>query len=318
MLNVGVIGLGNMGRFHVKTYSSINEANLVCVCDVRPEVANFFADEYKCKGYTDIDEMFANEELDAVSIAAPTALHYDIALKVIDRGINLLIEKPIAETTKKTELLIKAAEKKNVKLMVGHIERFNPAVQKLKQLVSKGILGDIVSLICRRVSTFPPQIKDANVVIDLAVHDIDIFSWLLEEEPIAINKQASNAIISDREDYADLFIKYKKASGFIQVNWITPIKVRKLFITGTKGYAELDYIDQSLILYPSSYTKETDNTGNEFATFQSTEPQSIQIEKTMPLTSELSHFLECIKLNKTPLTNGNIGKTALENVLSLS
>jgi UDP-N-acetylglucosamine 3-dehydrogenase len=316
-LKVGVIGLGNMGKHHVRNYANLPEASLEAVCDIHAPTAEEFAKQYKCKAFSDIDAMFDAVKLDAVSITAPTRFHYDIAKKVIARGVNLLVEKPICDSVEKADEVIALANAKGLALMVGHIERFNPAVLKLKELVDAGALGKITSIIAKRVGAFPAQIKDANVIIDLAVHDIDIFSYLLDRDPDQIHGSAGRALINGREDYAEMFLTYGDQNGFIQVNWITPIRIRNLSVTGTKGYAELNYMTQELVLYESNYSQDFDSFGDYIIKFGIPNKHEVSVEKQEPLAMELKHFLDCVKHKKTPLISGEVGRKALATALQV-
>jgi UDP-N-acetylglucosamine 3-dehydrogenase len=315
--NVAVIGLGNMGKHHVRNYSVIPTANLVAVCDVQQTVVDEFKEKYKCNGYTSLDEMLDKESIDAISITAPTKLHYELGKKVLSRGIHLLLEKPICDNESDADELIALAEKNNVVLTVGHIERFNPAVLKLKELIDDGALGKVTSIIAKRVGVFPAQIKDANVIIDLAVHDIDIMSYLLDKDPDQIYGNAGRALIDGREDYAEIFLTYGDQNGFIQVNWITPIRIRNLAVTGTKGYAELNYMTQELTLYESNYEKDFDSFGDYIIKFGTPVKKDISLTKGEPLNLELTHFLECVIKKKPPLITGTRGKKALSIALEV-
>ncbi|RAP26931.1 oxidoreductase [Candidatus Marinamargulisbacteria bacterium SCGC AG-333-B06] len=316
-IRIAVIGLGNMGKHHVRNYSELEDAQLVAVCDLQENVTKEFAEKYNCKGYTDLTKMLENETIDAVSITVPTALHYPIAYEIISRNIHTLIEKPICDTVEKAETLLTLAKTNNTIVMIGHIERFNPAVQKLKDIIDKGELGKVTSLISRRVGAFPAQIKDANVIIDLAVHDIDIFSYLLNKQPDNIYGNAGSALINGREDYAEIMLTYGDQNGMMQVNWITPIRIRKLSITGTKGYAELNYMTQELTLYESNYHEDHDDFGDFIIKFGNPTEHKITIDKKEPLREELSHFLSCIKTKKQPLIHAKVGIQALTTALTV-
>jgi len=303
-LKTAVIGTGNMGKNHARIYSELETSDLVAICDVIEE-GRKIAEEYGCKFYTDCNEMLKKEKPDIVSVCVPTKLHYDIAKLVINSGSNILIEKPITDNIENAEELLKLAEEKNVQLSVGHIERFNPAVQKLKELIDDGKIGKITSILARRVGLFPPQIKDANVVIDLAVHDVDIFNYMLGKKPERVSIERGTALITKRADYADIFLKYPdNINCFVQVNWITPVKIRKLSITGTKGYAELDYITQDLVFYKSNYKKDYNGFGDFVVNFGKPEKIAVEIEKGEPLKKELESFIEAVQNNKEPVVKG--------------
>jgi UDP-N-acetylglucosamine 3-dehydrogenase len=314
ILKTAVIGVGNMGQHHARIYSGLPECRLAAVADIDEKKGKEIADRFRCSYYRDYREMLAKEQLDAVSIVVPTAKHREVALACIERGLHVLVEKPIAGNIDDAMEMIKKAREKGVKLAVGHIERFNPAVQKLKEIVSKGELGEITTIIARRVGVFPPQIKDANVIVDIGVHDIDIFNYLLEKKPVKITAAAGKALIDNREDYADILLKYDGTNAFVQVNWITPVKIRNLAVTGTKGYAELNYITQELRLYKSKY-KLPEKTFQDVVEFAKPEEIEVKIEKQEPLKLELKSFLDCIIKNKEPLVTGEDGLAALEIAL---
>ncbi len=310
---IAVIGLGNMGKHHARNYALLDNVELVAVCDLNRELADATAKKFNCKAYYDYKEMLQHEQLQAVSIAVPTSFHKEVALVCITQNLDVLIEKPIASTIKDAEEIIAKAKGKNVLLQIGHIERFNPAVKKLKEVIQDGKLGEVTSIIARRVGAVPVQVRDANVIIDLAVHDIDIINYLYESLPETVLGNIGKAMIEKREDYAEIFLKYGKRSGFIQVNWITPIKIRNLSVTGSKGYAELNYITQELVVYESNYTKEmVDEYGDYVIKFGIPNKTQVGVESIEPLFLELEDFVRCVRTRQTPLVTGEIGLQALQ------
>ena len=303
MLNVSVIGTGSMGRNHIRTYSKLNNANLVAICDIDAEAGKKIAEDYKIKFYKDYIEMMAKEKLDVISIVVPTKLHKEIAIHAIEQGINVLIEKPIANSIAEAQEIFKAAKEHDVKVMVGHLERFNPAVRELKHIIQEGQLGAITSIIAKRVGLFPPRIKDVNVIIDLAIHDIDICNYLLDSKPTKIMAVAGKVHTNNREDYAELFLLYPKSNVFIESNWITPVKIRKLYITGTKGYAELNYITQELDVYEKEVEKNYDDFGDFVIKFGEVKKKTVELKVEEPLLLELQSFLNSVKNGTEPEVN---------------
>jgi UDP-N-acetylglucosamine 3-dehydrogenase len=314
-INVAVIGTGNMGKHHARVYSELEQAELVAVCDSDEQKAGEIAEKFGCSVYSDYIKMLDSEKIRAVSIAVPTKFHKDIALECIERGIHILIEKPIADTVENAQEIIDSAGVNDIRLMVGHIERFNPAVQKLKSMIDMGELGDVNTIVARRVGVYPPQIKDANVIIDLAIHDIDIFNYLLGRGPLKINVNSGRALVNHREDFADILLDYGGVNAFVQANWITPVKIRNLAVTGTGGYAELNYITQELILYKST-TRNIDNF-NDVVEFGTPKRLVIDVEKAEPLKLELSNFLDCIAGEAQPVVTGEDALLALKNALDV-
>lgn len=315
-LRVGVIGVGNMGKNHVRNYSEIEMAELVAVSDLNEELGQSMAEQYGCKYYKSHIEMLDNEDLDAVTIVVPTKYHHAVGLDAISRGIHVLMEKPIAMTDAEARELIKAADDKGVKLMIGHVERFNPVIVKLKELINKGELGKIVSITAKRVFTMPGQIRDANVLVDLAVHDVDIISNLLGSYPDRVRANGGRAHLEKRDDHAEILLSYGDASGFVEVNWVTPVRVRRLEVTGTGGYAEVDYLTQKLTLYPSNVTKTSvEDYGDLLVTFGETKTIDVPVEKRQPLEAEIVSFLTSIVEDTPVYTSGEDGRKALETAL---
>lgn len=320
-IRTAVIGVGNMGQHHTRNYFEMPQAKLVAVCDVNKERGKNLAKKYNCLFYGDYKKMLAEQKIDAVSIAVPTSLHCRVACDVLDRGVNVLLEKPIATSLKEAKEIIDKAQEKNLKLMIGHIERLNPAVRRLKQLIQTRRLGDIISINIKRVGGLPPQRKDANVVMDLGIHDIDISNYLLEEYPKEVYGFKSRNLIDDQEDSAVILLKYSKTFSFIEVNWITPVKIRTLDITGTKAFGRLNYINQTISLYEKGYLSNKNSqysSFNEFVSkFSLTDKIEIGVHKKEPLKCELENFIDVIFNNKEPLVTGEEAYKALEIALKI-
>jgi UDP-N-acetylglucosamine 3-dehydrogenase len=317
MIKVGVIGLGNMGVHHARNYFNLENAQLICVCDLNKNLADDLSKKFNCKAYYDYKLMLEQENIDAVSIVVPTSKHKEVSLYCMEKGIDVLIEKPIAASVEDAMEMINKAKERGVILQVGHIERFNPAIKKLKEIVESGKLGEIISIIARRVGAVPVQVRDANVIIDLAVHDIDIINYLYGMYPNSVSGNMGKAIVERREDYAEIFLKYGKKSGFIQVNWITPVKIRNLTVTGSQGYAELNYITQELVVYQSNFTlQNVDEFGNHIQ-FGVPDKTIVGIEVQEPLKLELLSFIDCVKLRQRPLVDGNQGMLTLQIALGV-
>jgi len=322
-LNVAVIGIGNMGQHHARIYFEMPEVALVAVCDSDVKRGEEVAKKYSCLFYGDYKKMLNEQKIDAVSIAVPTFLHRQIACDVLDEGVSILLEKPIASNLSEAREIIDKAKKKNVKLMIGHIERFNPAIQKLKKLIMDDQLGDIISINIKRVGGLPPQTKNANVVLDLGIHDIDISNYFLEDCPKEVYGFKSKNLIDDQEDSAVILLKYPKTSSFIEVNWVTPVKIRTLDITGTKAFARLDYICQTIVLYENNFSDSIKNDAsyknfNEFVSkFSSVKELKVEVEKAEPLKCELENFISSIVEGKQLLVNGEEAYKALEIALKI-
>jgi len=297
MLKVGVIGVGAMGKNHARLYSELLGVELIGVADVNETLAISVAQSYGCKPFVDYNDLL-DENLDAVSIAVPTTRHMGVALDAIEKGINILIEKPIADTGENADEIIKAARKHKVKLMVGHIERFNPAIVKLKELIDNELLGNVVSISAKRVGPYSPRISDVGIIIDLGTHDIDIMSYLYGERVKAVYASAGS-VVHSHEDHAIITLNFGSgSSGVIDTNWLTPHKVRNLTLIGSKGIAEVNYIEETLRIFDQEWVRDA------------------KIEKEEPLKLELMHFIDCVQNDREPLVSGKEGKHALEVALA--
>ena len=220
-------------------------------------------------------------------------------MEAIKYGKHVLVEKPIAFTLKEAEDMISAAKEAGVILATGHVERFNPAVQKAKELIDNDVIGDIVSASAKRVGPFPPRIKDVGVTIDLAIHDLDVMNYLFDEEVIQVYG-TMNSILEkcEFEDHAEIMINFKNEStGILEVNWLTPYKRRQIEITGTDGIISVDYIEQSIDVY------------GKFA-------QDIDIKHEEPLKEELRSFLTSVVNETEPEITGEDGLKALKMVIA--
>jgi len=292
-LKVAVVGIGNMGRYHINNYSEMNNVELVAICDKDKSKLSKYSDSIE--KYDNIDDLICNKDIDLISLVTPTSTHYSLGKKIIKNQINLLVEKPISDNLDNAKELIKLAKINNVILAVGHIERYNPAVLKLKELIEKGVLGNITSISTKRVGNMPSQINDVNVISDLGVHDLDLVRYLASSEVKDISANAGNGKLSDRFDYADIFIKFENdISAHVQVNWLTPVKIRTITITGTKAYLEVDLIKQQIKLYESFKFEQALTYDEILKDYNLNKGTSVNLIKKQPLRSELDNVVNSI------------------------
>ena len=292
-MRVGVIGVGAMGQHHVRIYNEMANVDLVGISDVSEIRVKELSSQYGVPGFNDHTALL-KQDLDAVSIAVPTTLHKQIGLDAIACGTNILMEKPVSDTIENAKDLVNAASDAGVKLMVGHIERFNPAVMKLKHIVDSGLLGKIVSISTKRVGPYNPRIRDVGVILDIGVHDIDIISYLYGKQVNEIYAIAGSNFHSF-EDYAAILLRFDHDfSGMVETNWLTPHKIRKLTAIGTKGVAYLDYIDQTVELHDGEWIRQA------------------KVEKSEPLKNELEYFIKSISSGMDPHPSGSDGLHVLE------
>jgi UDP-N-acetylglucosamine 3-dehydrogenase len=309
MLNVGVIGIGMMGQNHARVYSEI--ANFVGIADPNEKILHKVAKKFKVKGYKDYKEMLELKDLDALSIASPTSTHFEVANAAIKAGKHILVEKPIGGDVEKAKELVSEAKKKGVVLAVGYIERHNPVVGITKNLIEKREFGEVISVSSRRVSSFPSRIKDVGVILDLGIHDIDVIRYLLGSNVRSVYSLAGGIGKKEFEDHANILLEFENGIfAFIEVNWLTPMKVRKVSLTCSKNFVEMDYINQNLII--SSSTIKKLDTGNLYRIPQEYEERKIEVERREPLKNELSDFLNAIQKGEEPLVSGEEGVRTLE------
>lgn len=292
-MRAGVIGVGSMGQHHARIYSQMNDVELVGVVDVNKEAANLIAKKYHTTAYTEVEKLL-RQNLDAVSVVVPTTLHRDITLKALEHGTHVLVEKPISNTLETAGEMINAARDAGLTLAVGHIERFNPAVIRLKEIIEAGTLGKIVSISAKRVGPYNPRIRDVGIIMDLGVHDIDVISHLYDQRINAVYTIAGRDIHAF-EDHATIMLKCdSNLSGMIETNWLTPHKIRTLSVIGLEGVAYLDYLKQSVELHDEQWIRRA------------------KIEEREPLLNEIECFIDTISGRGNYICTGEDGLHALE------
>ena len=196
-LRVGLAGLGAMGRNHLRVLSSRTGCRLVAIADPVPEALDAAAAATGAQPFAEPLAMIEEAELDALVVAAPTTAHVPLALAAIERGIPVLVEKPLAATVDEGVRILRASRARGVPVQVGHVERFNPAVLELGRLVAAGWLSSIYSIASRRAGPFPARIRDVGVTVDLATHDVDILSWIAGERPKRVYAELAQRIHAD-------------------------------------------------------------------------------------------------------------------------
>lgn len=318
-LRAGVVGLGMMGRNHVRVWDeSIDGVQLVAVADPDPAAVERATTGRRAHGYEDPLRMFAEEELDLVSIVAPTSLHLPVTLAALGAGANVLVEKPIAATREEATSMIEAAAAAGRMLTVGHIERFNPAIRELHRRLDAGELGRIFQISATRLGPFPARIRDVGVVVDLAPHDLDVMRYLVASEPIRIYAEAERRIHTDHEDLFNGIIKFENGVvGILNINWLTATKRRTLTVTGERGFYVADYIDQHLIFYANPDAGQTwenrgaDDFGTKITSVAEGEMTRHSIRRAEPLAIELDEFARAVRDGGPPPVDPHDAMVAL-------
>lgn len=312
-LRAAVIGTGVMGQHHVRVYREIPGIELVGFADADEKQCAILSKRSAVRGYTDYRQLLDTELPDLITVAVPTALHYEVASEAIRRGIHVLIEKPIAETEVDGQALIDLAQEHNVVLAVGHIERHNPAISVLKKIIDEQQLGVIFQMRAQRVGPFPARIRDVGVVIDLATHDIDILCHLAGGAPLRVFAETQQNIHSTREDMLSGMMRFANGTtAMLEINWLTPTKSRRLTVLGAAGMYEVDYITQDLTYYENGAALEADFRSLQLLRGVS-EGRMIRerIEKREPLRLELEDFIGAVREGRAPLVTGKDSLAAL-------
>jgi UDP-N-acetylglucosamine 3-dehydrogenase len=299
MMKVGVIGVGAMGQNHARVYSEI--ANLVGVTDAVPEQARKIGERLGVVSFDSADALL--DQVDAVSICTPTSYHFDTAMKAISKGKHLLVEKPFTGDSRKAAELCQAAERAVVIISAGFIERCNPIVSVAKETMEAGKIGKIISLASRRVSSFPARIRDVGVVMDLGIHDIDVMRYVTSSDVKSVYAVGGMFANSSFEDYVNLLMEFDNGSiGFVEVNWLTPMKVRKVSFTCSGGFVQMDYTDQSLEVSTSKVGNMDQS--DMFRIPLEYDVRKVSVKKEEPLKTELDRFLRAAESGGTPAAKG--------------
>jgi hypothetical protein len=296
VLRVGVVGVGVMGSNHARVLAGVSGIALVGVADPDRAQRNLVTNVLGCPAVESLEALL-DLGVDAVTIAAPTHLHHEIALTCISRGIHVLVEKPIASSVEEGRSIIAAARRAGVTLMVGHVERFNPAVQAIKEAICG---EDILSIAITRVGPFPPRMSNVGVVIDLAVHDIDLIRWFTDSDIVEVQPQLSSAV-AEREDIA--LLQFRTASGVlahINTNWLTPFKARNVTVATRDKYIMGDLLTRQV----------TECFG--FQPDGSYSMRHLSVGHEEPLRAELLAFVDAVRSGKPPAVSGDEGVASLE------
>ena len=283
-LRVGVVGVGHMGRYHVGLYSELFDVDLVGVADINHGRAHTIAEQYNTAAYTNYHDLI--DQVDAVSIAVPTSLHYPVARDFLDAGVHVLLEKPIAHTMDEARDLFDLAESKNMVLHIGPVERFNGAVQELKKIVHEPLMIE-----SRRLGPSVPRIKDDGVVLDLMIHDIDIVLGLVSS-PIQRIQALGRSVYTGKEDLANVQLCFQNGCiATLLASRTTEVKVRTMAITQPGAYILLDYTDQDIRVHRQATSEHVVARGT-LRYKQESFIERIFVHKDNPLKLEIKNFID--------------------------
>ena len=289
-VRVGIIGVGYLGMQHARILSYLEEADLKGVADTDFKKAVEIGNRHGVAYYQNYEEMMG--EIDAAIVATPTSEHYPISLNLLRNGKSVLVEKPITETVAQGEELVHEANSGGLVLQVGHLERFNPAVEAVETMIREPRFIEV-----QRLGSFSSRSLDIDVVLDLMIQDLDIIMALIKDE-VSVIRATGIHVLSDKIDIATARLEFKKGCvATLTASRVHQGKVRKLRIFEPTVYYSIDYIDQEVVVFPLDRRQ--------------TDIKTVKIQKEEPLKKELRNFLDCIRLGKTAKVTGEEGVRAL-------
>ncbi|MFZ2053247.1 MAG: Gfo/Idh/MocA family oxidoreductase [Candidatus Aminicenantales bacterium] len=289
-VRVGIIGVGYLGTQHARILSYLEEADLKGVADVDFKKAVEIGNRHGVAYYQNYEEMI--DEVDAAIVATPTSEHFSVSLKLLGNGKSVLVEKPITETVEQAEQLVEKAKAGGLVFQVGHLERFNPAVEAVETMIREPRFIEV-----QRLGSFSARSLDIDVVLDLMIHDLDIIMALIRDE-VSVIRASGIHVLSEKIDIANARLEFKGGCvATLTASRVHQGKVRKLRIFEPTVYYSIDYIDQEVVVFPLDRRQ--------------TNIKTLRIQKEEPLKKELRSFLDCIRLGKTSKVTGEEGLRAL-------
>ena len=319
MTRVAVIGTGVMGRNHVRVLHEMGDVELAGVADESLDPACQVADANGTHGYASHKELLERERPDAVTVAVPTNSHHAVVMDALAAGCHVLVEKPISATLLEADELVSAAVSAGRVLAVGHIERFNPAIIELKRRLDGGQLGRVFQINARRLGPFPQRIRDVGVVVDLATHDLDVMRYITGSEIVRVYAETRREVHTTKEDLVSGLVRFADGCvGVLQINWLTPTKIRELAVTGERGMFRADYLTQDLYFHENAALPADE--WDQLAILRGvSEGSTVQyaIQKREPLRSELETFLRAVNGERADIVSGKDGREALRIALAM-
>jgi predicted dehydrogenase len=282
-IRVGIIGVGYLGTQHARILSYLEEAELEAVADIDFQKALQIGNRHGVRYFQNYEEMI--DDIDAAVVATDTSAHFSVSMSLLEQGKHVLVEKPITATVEQGEQLVEAAAKNNLIFQVGHLERFNPAVEAVENMISEPKFIEV-----QRLGSFSARSLDIDVVLDLMIHDLDIILALIKDEVVAI-KSSGIHVVSEKTDIANARLEFKSGCvATLTASRVHQGKVRKLRIFEPTSYYSIDYIDQEVKIFPLDGRQ--------------TDIKTLKIQKEEPLKRELKNFLDCIETGKNTKVSG--------------
>ncbi len=308
-VRVAVVGVGSLGQHHARIYAENRNCTLVAVADKNAKAAKEFAKKYKTQGLTDYKKLVG--QVDAVSIVVPTALHHEVASFFMKNNIHVMLEKPIAQTVADAHDLINLAKEHNLILQVGHIERFNKAVRRLREIVTKPVYVE-----AHRLGPYSGRIQDVGVVLDLMIHDLDIILQLVDSPVCRDGIDACGVgVYGSHEDIANVRLHFENgAIATLTASRISPMRYRKIRLFQSDMFVSADYIEQEIDIYRRVVNPNAEPGDPRVQIIRTKE----QIKHEEPLKLELESFLECVRTKEEPVVKGEHARAALELAVAIT
>jgi len=290
-LRVGIIGVGYLGTQHARILSYLEKVDFKGVADIDSNKSMVIGNRHRVPYYENFEDML--DEIDAGIVAAPTSEHYSIAERLLKEGKSVLLEKPMTDTVEQAEMLVDLAKKKGLILQIGHLERFNPAVEALKDIIKEPKFIEV-----QRLGSFSARSLDTNVVLDLMIHDLDIILDLINDE-VEVIRSSGIHVLSEKFDIANARLEFKSGCvATLTASRVHQGKVRNLRIFEPTAYYSVDYMDQEVKSFPLNGRQ--------------TDIKTLKIKKEEPLKIELKNFLSCIRTGINKKVSGEEGLRALK------
>jgi UDP-N-acetylglucosamine 3-dehydrogenase len=309
-----VVGAGSMGLNHLRVLRDFPEQDvqLVGVAETHEPTLKKAVSRFYIEGFADYRQMIEQTRPDLVTVVVPTNAHFEVAAAAITADCHVLVEKPITATIEEATTLLNLAAAHQRKITVGHVERFNPAIMELKRRIASGSLGQIFSLHARRLGPFPPRIRDVGVILDLATHDLDVMRYLTGAEVEYVYAESQQRVHQTHEDLLLGLIRFSnRAIGMLDVNWLTPTKVRELSVTGERGMYLVNYLSQDLYFYENDYTVTTWDALRSLTGVSEGTMSRLKVQKAEPLRLEYEDVLASVRDDTEPTVNGKDGLAVL-------
>jgi predicted dehydrogenase len=295
-VRIGIIGVGYLGTQHARILSYLEEAELKGVADIDFKKAVEIGNRHGVEYFENFEDML--DEIDAAIVSTPTSEHFSISMRLLNEGKSVLVEKPITETVEQAEQLVAKAKKSGAILQVGHLERFNPAVEAIENMISDPKFIEV-----QRLGSFSARSLDIDVVLDLMIHDLDIILALIKDE-VKVIRSSGIHVLSEKIDIANARLEFKSGCvATLTASRVHQGKVRKLRVFEPTSCYSVDYINQEVKVFPLNGKQ--------------TEIKSLKIEKEEPLKKELKNFFQCIREGKTKKVSGEEALRALRLAYSV-